>query len=43
MADIAHEKPSSSMEEGWVVVWPLNLGEELGKAPTPIRALLAPP
>ena len=43
MTDVAHEKPSSSMEEGGVVVWPLCLGEGLGKAPAPNSALPTPP
>ena len=43
MDDVAHEKPSSSMEEGWVVVWPLCVGEGLSKAPGPDGARLPPP
>ena len=39
----ALEKPSSSMEEGWVVVWPLSMGERLCKAPAPNTAFSETP
>lgn len=37
------EQPSFSMEEGWVVVWPLCLVDELGKAQAPYGFIPAPP